>query len=481
MSRSKSRRGRSWRSSEPWEPARRPSCSRPGISRRDSREGGSSGPCLAASGAQSCFRHPGRRSRAWRSPSGTRSPSGRRTWGGRRTRSRARWIAPSSGSSWVRWRTAASDHRCDPRHGLRPRAVRRAGGRARCRGREGAVAADPRARAGRESGPAGDERPRCPTRRGRSGRVARGRRRPGRRDAGTARRCGGVRRGAGHERRHGLGGERASRTVSPDRGPRRATLAVIPARRFDGVTFSYGAVAVLHGLSFAITPGERVALLGKNGAGKSTVVRLIAGLERPGEGTVWVGDWNTRDCLPEQLAWRVGSVFQHADQQLFARTVREDVRFGPRALGVGEQDVERRTDRALADLDLTAHAGPLALEPALLVLDEPTIGLDRALRARVTRALLDRSAGSVALLVITHDLTFAAESLERGLVLDRGSLVCDELLAVLLGDAKRLEPLGLAPPPVAALSVALDLPGRPVRAADAARALARVARGRPGP
>src|SRR5204863_487256 len=127
-------------------------------------------------------------------------------------------------------------------------------------------------------------------------------------------------------------------------------------------------------------------------------------------------------------------------------------------------EVERRTDRALADLDLTAHAGhhpydlppalrklaalagALALEPALLVLDEPTIGLDRALRARVTRALLDRSAGSVALLVITHDLTFAAETLERGLVLDRGSLACDEPLAGLLGDVTRLEPLGLAPP-----------------------------------
>src|SRR5207244_12115953 len=80
-----------------------------------------------------------------------------------------------------------------------------------------------------------------------------------------------------------------------------------------------------------------------------------------------------------------------------------------------------------------------------------------------------------------HDLTFAAETLERGLVLDRGSRACDEPLAGLLGDVTRLEPLGLAPPPVAALSVALDLPGRPVRAADAARALARVARGRPGP
>src|SRR2546425_3703484 len=195
-----------------------------------------------------------------------------RASGGSRPRAARAGAAGDAGPGHpVRWRTAASDHRCDPRHGLRPRAVRRAGGRARCRGREGAVAADPRAREGRESGPARDERPRCPTRRGRSGRVARGRRGPGRRDAGTARRCGGLRRGAGHERRHGLGGERAPRTVSPYRGPRRATLAVIPALRFEGVTFSYGAVAVLHGLSFAITPGERVALLGKNEIGRAHV------------------------------------------------------------------------------------------------------------------------------------------------------------------------------------------------------------------
>jgi energy-coupling factor transport system ATP-binding protein len=274
---------------------------------------------------------------------------------------------------------------------------------------------------------------------------------------------------------------------------------VIPALRLEGVSFSYGTVPALDNLSFSIAPGERVALLGRNGAGKSTVVRLVAGLQQPHQGTVWVGDWDTRDCVPEQLAWRVATVFQHADQQLFATTVRDDVSFGPRALGVGEREVERRTDRALKDLDLNAHAGhhpydlppalrklaalagALALEPALLVLDEPTIGLDRALRARVTRALLDRSATSVALLVITHDLTFAAETLERGLVLDRGRLACNERLAGLVGDATRLEPLGLVPPPVAALSTALDLPGRPVHGAEVARALARVARGRLAP
>jgi len=264
--------------------------------------------------------------------------------------------------------------------------------------------------------------------------------------------------------------------------------------RLDQVSFSYGAVSALADVSFSLAAGERAALLGRNGAGKSTLLKLVAGLLRPGRGAVWVDDWDTRGHKPEELARRVGTLFQHADQQLFARTVRADVRFGPWALGFPQREIERRVERALVALELeplarehpydlppafrklAALAGALALEPELLVLDEPTTGLDRTLRARVTRALRERSAAGAALLVITHDLTFAAETLDRALVLDLGRLACDEPLAGLLVDAERLQPLGLAPPPVAALAVALQLPGRPVREADAVRAL-RVARG----
>src|SRR5439155_69976 len=148
-------------------------------------------------------------------------------------------------------------------------------------------------------------------------------------------------------------------------------------------------------------------------AGKSTLVRLVTGLRRPAAGSIWVEDWDTRDRPPEQLARRVGSMIQYADQQLFARTVRDDASFGPRAFGFAGPEVPQRVVRALA--------------------------------------------------------------------LDRGRLACDEPLAGLLAAPPRLEPLGLAPPAVAALSRALGLPGAPVREADAARALARVAAGRRAP
>jgi len=259
------------------------------------------------------------------------------------------------------------------------------------------------------------------------------------------------------------------------------------------VSFAYGERAALTDVSFALQPGERVALVGHNGAGKSTLMRLVVGLLKPTAGTVLVGDWDTRSRRPEQLAHRVGSLFQHADQQLFARTVREDVAFGPRATGVSAVDSAARVARALEALGLeavagehpydlppperklAALAGALALEPSLLVLDEPTAGLDRRARERVAAALAGRAAAGTTLLVITHDLEFAAEHLERGLLLGHGRLAQDAPLSDLLALGSRLEDLGLAPPPLSRLATALSLPGRPIRAREVAAGLASVA------
>jgi len=268
------------------------------------------------------------------------------------------------------------------------------------------------------------------------------------------------------------------------------TTAVTDALRLDRVSFAYAGRPALVDVSFALAAGARAALVGHNGAGKSTLMRLVTGLLRPAAGTVWVGDWIASDRRPEELAQRVGSLFQHADQQLFARTVREDVAFGPRAIGVPEPEVATRVSRALAALDLesvadqhpydlppparklAALAGALALEPTLLLLDEPTAGLDRRARTRVTQALAERAGAGAALLVITHDLGFAAEALDRALVLERGRLAGDAPLADLLTAGAGLASWGLAAPPLAELSAALRLPGRPLRERDVARALA---------
>ena len=265
---------------------------------------------------------------------------------------------------------------------------------------------------------------------------------------------------------------------------------VSAALRFDDVSFAYHNRPALEGVRFAVGAGDRVALLGRNGAGKSTLVRLVTGLAQPQAGVVWIGDWDTRARRPDELARRVGSLFQHADQQLFARSVKDDVAFGPRAQRVAASEVGARVGRALAAVGLesvadqhpydlppplrklAALAGALALESPLLVLDEPTAGLDRRGRARVANALATRAGAGTTVLVITHDLAFAAECLDRALVLERGRLVRDGPLAPLLTNGADLAALGLVPPPLAQLSASLGLPGAPVRERDVSRALA---------
>ncbi len=208
---------------------------------------------------------------------------------------------------------------------------------------------------------------------------------------------------------------------------------------WDGVVAAYGAAEVLHGCSATIGAGECVALLGPNGAGKTTLTRLLVGLLRPRAGRVLVGDWDVARRRPDEMARRVGYVFQHADQQLFARTVRDDVAFGPRQLGLGpsgagavleELGLAAVADRHPYDLPaplrkLASVAGVLAMRPGVLVLDEPTAGFDRELRSRFVAAARRRLADGATVVAVTHDLDLVAELAGREIVLEAGRIVAD--------------------------------------------------------
>jgi len=257
------------------------------------------------------------------------------------------------------------------------------------------------------------------------------------------------------------------------------------AVRLEGIRCGYGGDDVLRGVSLAMASGEAVALLGPNGAGKTTLARLLIGLVRPREGRVMVGDWEVGAKRPDEMAQRVGYAFQHADQQLFARTVREDVAFGPRCIGRSMDGITEALDEldllrvaAVHPYDLPAPArklvtlaGVLAMRPKVLVLDEPTAGFDRKRRDLVTVALQRRTAAGVTLLVVSHDLSFVAEVAERIVVLENGMIASDRPARELLRDAAGLAAMGLKPPPAAAVGLALALPGAPVRIAECVAAL----------
>ena len=198
----------------------------------------------------------------------------------------------------------------------------------------------------------------------------------------------------------------------------------------QSVSFAYPAgVPVLDDLDLFIPGGQSVALVGANGSGKTTLARHLNGLLRPSRGRVLVDGADIADRRVADLAASVAVGFQDPDRQVFSRSVRAEVEFGPRRLGFCTERRERAVAAALAatglaeaadvhphDLGesrrmLLALASLLAMETAVLVLDEPTVGLDPAGEARVVRAVAALRAAARTVIAISHDMRFAAESL----------------------------------------------------------------------
>ncbi|NLV55967.1 MAG: ABC transporter ATP-binding protein [Acidimicrobiales bacterium] len=237
----------------------------------------------------------------------------------------------------------------------------------------------------------------------------------------------------------------------------------------DDVRFGYPGAprAVLDGLSLTVPAGERLAVLGPNGSGKTTFALHLNGLLTPERGTVAVGGLTLGPDTLDEVRRRVGLVFQDPDDQLFLHTVADDVAFGPANLGwdrtsrdaavadalaaVGASDLAPRTSHHLSggEKRRAALATVLSMAPRVLVLDEPTSGLDPRGRRELAELLDTRPETQV---IVTHDLPFALAVCPRAVVLDEGRIVADAPTVDLLRDAERLGrhglelPYGYAPP-----------------------------------
>jgi len=227
----------------------------------------------------------------------------------------------------------------------------------------------------------------------------------------------------------------------------------------EGLTYRYedGTVA-LRGVDLKVGPGERVGVIGPNGSGKSTLLLCLAGL-LTGEGIVRLkGDDVTRRTSKRQPG-QVGLVFQGPDDQLFMPTVRDDLAFGPINLGLPADQVDRRVADAAAVLGLqdlldraphhlsmgqkrvAAIATVLTMQPALLLMDEPSSNLD----PRSRRKLIELLGGlDAALLIASHDLALVERLCERLVLLDDGTIAAEGPTSAILGDAELLERHGLA-------------------------------------
>jgi energy-coupling factor transporter ATP-binding protein EcfA2 len=229
----------------------------------------------------------------------------------------------------------------------------------------------------------------------------------------------------------------------------------------------------LRGADLSIGAGEFVALVGANGSGKTTLIKHFNGLLRPRHGCVRILGQDTAGHSIGELARSVGFLFQSPEQQIFSSTVRQEVAFGPRNLGLTVAEVGKHIDEALARFGLggvaemppailgyglrrrVTLASLAAVDPAVLVLDEPTVGLDAAGRQEMVGWLRERHAAGRTVILVTHDMALVAECAERAVVLGQGQVIADGSPADIFEQPELLQRASLAPPPVVVLARSL--------------------------
>ena len=259
----------------------------------------------------------------------------------------------------------------------------------------------------------------------------------------------------------------------------------VPALEARGLRYRYpspsgrDAPAALQGVDFMLPCGGYVALIGQNGAGKTTLAKHFNGLLRATSGEVVVSGRPVADTPISTLAREVGFVFQNPDHQIFSPSVREEIAAGPRNLGASEHEIERRVDETLSRFGLAyyAHRPPAALSFALrravavaavfamdtpvLVLDEPSAGLDAHHVANLLARIDERLARGHSVVLITHDMRLVAENVPRCLVMHEGRVVADGDSAGVLADRALMERAHLEAPQVTRLARRMGKWGMP--------------------
>ena len=257
---------------------------------------------------------------------------------------------------------------------------------------------------------------------------------------------------------------------------------------FRGVHASYDAATpILRGVDFTVEDGEFVAFVGTNGAGKSTTMRLINGLLKPDQGEVLVDGVPTTQLKTSELARRVGFLFQNPDSQICCGTVREELLFGFRALGCLDEQAEARVDAVIDEFgfnpdddpfllnrgtrQLLALASIVVLDTPVVVLDEPTTGLDYRECVKVMSIISRLHQGGTTVIMVCHDMEVVGDFAERVIVMSAGQVVAQGPTFDVLRDRATLEAASLVPPQIVDISMALGmmrpaLAGTPLAAAN---------------
>ena len=241
----------------------------------------------------------------------------------------------------------------------------------------------------------------------------------------------------------------------------------------------------LENVSFSVYPGEFIGIIGHTGSGKSTLMQQLNGLLKPTSGTVLLDGkdiWSDKQ-LTRQARFRVGLVFQYPEYQLFEETVYKDIAFGPKNMGLKEEEIDRRVRQAASFVGLTqaqldaspfdlsggqkrrvAIAGVIAMEPEVLILDEPTAGLDPVGRAEILGNIeAYRKAKNATIMMVSHSMEDVARLTDRLLVLNGSQLAMDGTPGEVFTHARVLQDMGLNIPEVTQVFLHLQKMGLDVK------------------
>ena len=275
--------------------------------------------------------------------------------------------------------------------------------------------------------------------------------------------------------------------------------------KFENVSYTYNKgrpdeTHALSGIDLEIPDKGVTALIGHTGSGKSTLIQLINGLLVPQSGKIFVNgtEVGAKGTDLRALRFRVGVVFQYPEQQLFEETVRKDIAYGPKNMGLSDDEISRRTKRAadivgLSDEELdrspfelsggqrrrAAIAGVLAMEPEILVMDEPVSGLDPEGRRRIFDLIrrLSTERPDVSVIFVSHSMETAAEEADNIIVMNEGRIAASGSAEEVFSDAEHLRSIGLDIPYVTELCIRLRAAGFDIgnsyRVQDAAEGIKR--------
>jgi len=217
------------------------------------------------------------------------------------------------------------------------------------------------------------------------------------------------------------------------------------AVKMDGAHYVYpnGQVVALSGVDLEVKKGELLGVIGQNGSGKTTLTKLLNRLLKPTSGTVYVNGLLTTDRTVQEMSAHVGYVFQNPNHQLFARTVKDELEFGPRNIGTPEEEIAQRVAAAVEFFDLAAFieehpyrvsfpirklvgiASVVTMKPSIIILDEPSTGQDHQ-TTRIINSLMRRLAeDGTTVICVSHDMPLLAEVVERVIVMRNTEIIAD--------------------------------------------------------